>query len=603
MFDLVVDDADGLADFRRQWLSPATMLSALEQQSVILTNVPVGVGKSRLLDDMLDELRLQPQFDVIIVLVELTAGLLERRLVQRMPDDVRRLRPRPRDVCGTLDQTWRGLEELGCAAYAKKHVCGSCPHYELCFWPGQYGKALKGASVVFGTHSQLKVNPFFVQHIQMITGAEKTLLVLDEAGFIETSSRVALGRRKLSDLVAAIGRADVREDAADEWAYQVILLTHATTQDLRRSDWKLPFLSPDEIVSIQEAGLTVDPRFRWVGHKVQALTRASLTQRWTDGSGIHFVSRPYLADRTLILSADMDEGYVQRQICVARVHNPIPPARIHHRGTRFYNICCLHGAARRFRGNHKQILDIFGQLILRNIDADRLTLLITRKHLKALCIEYLTQRLIQWGRPIHLVASGGAPIEQPSPVVIPVIHYGICGINSFEDYYAAYCLNSFYLDENVLRQAVADVEDDDLRFPVRIEVRGTPKRRVAATFDKRFRASDADSICQAYYRQLETNTVIQAVGRVRYATRPREVITFQAADLHNIPLHREFYSLRELREYFGLATGSEFTRNLQRSEAKRLRREGGTTGQIAERLGISQRTVRYRLASSKEAER
>src|SRR4051812_28062453 len=104
-------------------------------------------------------------------------------------------------------------------------------------------------------------------------------------------------------------------------------------------------------------------------------------------------------------------------------------------------------------------------------------------------------------------------------------------------------------------------------FPVSIRVAGRPRRRLAGTFDGRYRASDADLIARAYHHQLETNAVIQAVGRVRFAIRPREVVTFQCSDLPGVALAREFASLREAREFFDLPTGSEHDRRRQEDEA------------------------------------
>jgi hypothetical protein len=137
-----------------------------------------------------------------------------------------------------------------------------------------------------------------------------------------------------------------------------------------------------------------------------------------------------------------------------------------------------------------------------------------------------------------------------------------------------------------------------MRFPVEIRVVGRPGRRVAATFDDHLRYSNGDQVARDYHRQLESNVVIQAVGRVRFATRPREVVTFQCSDLPGVILTREFSSLREVREHFGLLTGSEFDRRRQAEEVRRLKAGGLTVAAIAERLGISVRTVHYRLKSN-----
>ena len=170
--------------------------------------------------------------------------------------------------------------------------------------------------------------------------------------------------------------------------------------------------------------------------------------------------------------------------------------------------------------------------------------------------------------------SDGEPPEQASPTTLPLIHYGIKGVNGFQHYHSAFCLNSYYIDEEVLREAIADVEDDALRFPVSIRLTGRPRRRVAGTFDRRFDSSNANRVARAYLEQLEAAVVLQAVGRVRYATSPRMVVTMQTGELPGIQLTREFSSLRELRDYFGLHTGSQLDRLQQEAEVVRLRGEG-----------------------------
>jgi hypothetical protein len=241
-------------------------------------------------------------------------------------------------------------------------------------------------------------------------------------------------------------------------------------------------------------------------------------------------------------------------------------------------------------------------LVRRNVAAGRRTLLVSRKHLKALCKTYLERRLAGWGCAISVVPNGGEPVPPSDPATLALIHYGITGINTFEHFDAVYCLNSYYVDELVLRDAVADCEADDLRFPMALRPTQPGGIRHARTFDPRYRYSNADRILQAYHRQLEANTVNQAIGRVRFTIRPREVITFQCSELPEITLAAEFRTLQQARDHFGLLPGAEFDRRRQAAEALRLKAEGRTVRQIAERLGVSERTVFYRLRPARGQE-
>ena len=96
--------------------------------------------------------------------------------------------------------------------------------------------------------------------------------------------------------------------------------------------------------------------------------------------------------------------------------------------------------------------------------------------------------------------------------------------------------------------------------------------------------------------------MIQAVGRVRFAIRPREVITFQCGELPGVVLTAEFSNLQEARQHFALLSGSEFDRRSQEREIRRLQGEGLTVKEIAQRLELSERSVYYRLQAARHRE-
>jgi Homeodomain-like domain-containing protein len=596
-----IGDEQALATFRSGPFTAGALAPVIESYPVTLIDVPVGLGKSTLLDDLVDHFIAAGTYDLIVVLSALTVNLEERRLVKHPSPDVVRLRPRPRASCGPLDPIWRAHERGATTLYAKHHVCGSCPHFSNCFWPGQYAQSnLSGIRVIFGTHTHLLVNRRFLLFLKAVTGARSLLLLLDEADVLAGRFRVALSPRDLTLFIEAVRDAQgLPEQVRHAWVERVNLLGNATTDDLQEPGWNFSYPSPEYTLAVQTAGLARDPHFRWIGEALYAFARSRPDQRWKDDWGrVVFIDRPYTADRMTIFAASMPAEYVARQLGVREVARPFDSVTCQHTGTEFFNLASLIGAASRFRNNHRQILDVFTQLIISNIEAQRLTLLISRKRFKRFCATYLEHRLAGWGHPATIVISDGEPPQQASPTTLPLIHYGIKGVNGFQHYHSAFCLNSYYIDEEVLREAVADVEDDALRFPVSIRVTGQPRRRVAGTFDRRFESSDADRIARAYLEQLEAAVVLQAVGRIRYATSPRMVVTIQAGELRGVQLTREFSSLRELRTHFGLQTGSQVDRSRQEAEVLRLRSEGLTVAATAERLGISDRTVHYRLAAA-----
>ena len=434
----------------------------------------------------------------------------------------------------------------------------------------------------------------------MITRADSILLLIDEADFLEESVRVRLAQSDLKAFLSAVENADLPDSRRRAWLEPTRLLLGARTEDLRAPGWGFPHPTLNDTLAIQSAGLAHNPRFRWCGHHLFAFGKARRAARWRDRRGdVVFVSSPVLGDRTVFFAAGLSADFLRRQLRIERVAEPFASVLCQHRETHFYNICSLLGAASRFGSNHPQILDLFALLLLRNISAGRRTLLVSRKHLKRLCADYLERRLTRWGCPVMIVANSGESVTSTDPATLPLIHYGISGINSFESFDAVYCLNSYYLDETILREVVADSEPDELRFPVAVRPAGPDRLRIAGTFEPRHRFSSGDRIARAYHHQLEAMKVIQAVGRVRFATRPREVITFQCGELPGVVLTAEFRNLREAREHFAILSGSEFDRRSQEREIRRLRDEGLTVGEIAQQLEVSERTVYYRLRAAR----
>ena len=60
-----------------------------------------------------------------------------------------------------------------------------------------------------------------------------------------------------------------------------------------------------------------------------------------------------------------------------------------------------------------------------------------------------------------------------------LISYGMNGINDFEHFDCAFCLNGYYINEHVLGRCLQDVVRVDLRLGLKIETVGSPRRRRA----------------------------------------------------------------------------------------------------------------------------
>jgi hypothetical protein len=94
-----------------------------------------------------------------------------------------------------------------------------------------------------------------------------------------------------------------------------------------------------------------------------------------------------------------------------------------------------------------------------------------------------------------------------------------------------------------------------------IVMSGKPLRRSLRVVLPDAREPITQPIAQQVLIQKENDAIVQAVGRVRPFTRPREVITFHAGELPGVRYTLEFHSLEQARNYFKILTPTQATRS------------------------------------------
>src|SRR5262249_37766251 len=136
------------------------------------------------------------------------------------------------------------------------------------------------------------------------------------------------------------------------------------------------------------------------------------------------------------------------------------------------------------------------------------------------------------------------------PRVIPLINYGVAGVNRFEHVEAAYCLNGYYVPAQAVARAVHDLDPEGHRYRVSVCVAGPPPRRAAVRELPPGREPTPPRLAERVLEQREADVVVQAVGRTRPFTSAREVITFHCGELPGVRYTQEFGSLGEARRFF-----------------------------------------------------
>jgi hypothetical protein len=353
---------------------------------------------------------------------------------------------------------------------------------------------------------------------------------------------------------------------------------------------------------VQRAGRDAERGgFRFLGFDLHHFTHSDPWSRERLANGeIRFAVPPYLGREFIIFS-----GSIAKEVARYRLDpnhrrpslvSPFEGCRFEHSQTRWFNLASTLGAAEFFPRNAPAILDFFAEKIAQNIRQGKRTLLVARKKFRCLCKTYLTQRLRQLdvGR-VRIVTDRWDRADLENPRTAPLINYGVSGLNCFQHFDAAYCLTSYYVNEATVAQAVHDIDASTERYPVRVQCVGKPPQRCARVEMPDNRETILPRIAQGVLEQKEADVVVQAVGRVRPFTRPREVITFQLGSLPGARYTMEFRTLSQARSFFAIKSGFQSGLEVKVEQARRLRAQGYAKSQIAAKLGVSLSTVKRYL--------
>lgn len=597
----VVTEND-LDRFRRENLSPEALLRVMNTHVRAIAQLAVGVGKSHACDALLESPLLHEQFDFVIYSAPTWSILRERRIVRgtaKCPVPWMMLHPRPKERCGDFAEPWAGFESRGCSTYAKATLCKVCLSLAAgttdCDWPSQFSR-IKDHRLLFCTEQQLLLNRGLVPMVRGITDAKRIAVVLDEARLLDADFTVRLPREDIaafSDVLEHVPSSGPR----DQWQPELArILEWRSPGDLKLD---LPPALHREAFQIQKAGIErFGDEFRYCGYDLSLLATSRPDERWISANEIRFVARPFLNCHLLLLSANLTADYAGERLGCGRLASPFANTIFRHTGSRLLNLQSRLGVDRYFGNNHRQILDTFAVLIFRNIREGRATVLISRKKTKSLCAAYLAKRLAGWGVTVRFVHEDYSSLPgTPDPRIVPILHFGILGVNAFEDYGAAYCLNGYYISSRELSKAAQESTQPIDRVAITIDSRPGNVRR-ATVEEGADPGGTIRSVADLYLRKLEIDPVVQAAGRVRFMTKPREVVLLQMADLRQqIGDHQVVSSLATLRTALGIPSARDIDDYRDGARMRAALDTGLTKVAVAAAERVSVSTVDRRMAA------
>jgi hypothetical protein len=168
-------------------------------------------------------------------------------------------------------------------------------------------------------------------------------------------------------------------------------------------------------------------------------------------------------------------------------------------------------------------------------------------------------------------------------------------VNSFESYESAYCVNSYYISPATLNNAVQEAFSQADQVTLEIHS-GSERIRRPVVVEGADSAGVIAKTAGFYLDKLELDPVVQALGRVRFVTKPREILVFQMADLRpQLCEHDVVESLAELRDLLGIPAAHEVSERIEGANYGAQVEAGCTVAQVAAAAGVSERTVYRRL--------
>jgi hypothetical protein len=590
----LINSPKKLAEFRKHWNGAKVLDLLLQYAGRLRIDWAVGVGKSHNIDGAIEEAIVSGRYDLVIALFPTRRIIEERRWVKNPPTGIKviNLKPRPDSKCGEdLNRRWKVFEKNGMGAWGRVELCGQCIYKSKCFWGQQFGDYIKGSRVIFGAQAHLERSPDFLNLVAQWAEANKVLVILDEVNFIMKSFKRRIKNQHLVDFIDIMER-EPDSEYQNRWVYLCNLLLSASNEDLGSPDWQMPWIDPDWFINIQASGYEVyGDLFHFLAYDLIQFCSSPLESRERTANGdLVFAVVPNITADFIIYSGTSHQKLSEYRLG-KDFASPFEAYSFSHPETTWFNIASRLGTKMYFKKNSPQILDFFAALVAKRIREGKRPLLLAKKCFKTFCARKMEERLQKLGIDVQVVIDGWQEDLLKNDKIVPLIHFGMIGTNLFQEFDCAYCLTGFYVNEEAIDGILQDLLESDRKIPLSISTEGRPLRRRAGVSNKKDRFYDLNTLSQLALDHQEMGTVIQAVGRVRPYTKPREVITFQCADHPDLKYTKEFNNIGEARAYFNIANRKLVNKEILIASIQNARNCGLKQRKTAEQLGVGLRTI------------
>lgn len=598
------------SEFRDKYLCQAFIESKWKKSRIYMLQGPTGLGKTALIEELLRRNEFLCQFDIVIYMAPLWDIVDEREYVKNpesSPVPTKVVRGRPTDRCGGLNSEWKKYNDGNNFTLGKLRICPNCSKNtssDPCEWANR-DDSIGDEKIVFTVDAMPKSNPMFFQRY----GDKKVLLIADEAKFLTESFARTIAFKDLKIFVEVLQQTRaIKPEIQAAWIGFSNYLMRNSEKQIRQHLPDLPAKLSKYTLDIQETGYDMwSSKFKYLEYDLKFLKLSRAHERWKDDDGISFLLRPMIPDKMIVVSAHLTPDFLRHKLRMKNICAPTHAVRVSSPGTQVINIICSEGITQWFKprrkggkkGNCDHLLKFFAVRIAQNIAAGKTTLLVAKLDTKELCAELLTANLAQCGVSAELIIDLNAVPSQPNPKVIPIIHFGLLGINQFSAYETCYCLNSYYLRNDSINSYVFDGVPPDRQPKIAIYNNALGHRH-AVTEDEQVTDQTID-IFNEYIDCYEAGAVTQIVGRVRQYCNPREIIMMQRHNFaHNYDgNYHEFKTLAQVREFLAIPPFKQFMREHRARQLKTHLALGLSLTKAAEAMGITKSTASKWLSGKK----
>ncbi|MBF0362771.1 MAG: hypothetical protein HQK49_17260 [Oligoflexia bacterium] len=595
-----------LVSFRKTYLIPTHIFSQLQKHQICLNPAGLGIGKTESNIQCMTSPLFLNHYTQIFYLTETHNNLLEVHDKIKLvvgEDNILVLQRRPEELCKELNVQWKDFEKRGLSYYARKHLCK-----KICMVNGVHGcewidqlskKTITSKKIIFCVADYILVNPGFIVDIVSKCKGSKILFIIDEAKIFKNNNLGVITFKDFSNFKNILF--DLVEDISTTASEKIIIDTWIQTlKKLDRNPNKsfattLPIINWGLKLNNQKLGIRKFKDYCYIGYKLQKISTLHPDYYWYDKktASFNFVDLIKIKNANILVTvANIPREIIKIKLDRTNIKTIVPTFGKIHPGTKVYNLKINYGSKKYFRHKSKQLFDLFAQMISKNIRNSETTLLITNKEFINFVREKFESVLKKLcGENIIIVTDSFERYDLSNPFILPLISYGICGLNAFQQIKNVICLSSYYINDDILNDKINELlpEFRKIRFTIGQDKKGN---RVAIPSEELVSDSENKYLCKVANDLLymfETAITEQVVGRIRFITNSRTVL-LQNNSKFSFFVHKEFSSLKEVRRHFGLKTHRDSTYSKKKEETLELQARGIDMDEIIKKLGISRAT-------------